>query len=44
LAKALPFPGVGDGLVFRRNYLNYGSVYFQRGYYDQAEAVSARVA
>jgi tetratricopeptide (TPR) repeat protein/peroxiredoxin len=38
LAKALPFPGVSDGLVFRRNYLNYGSVYFQRGYYDQAEA------
>ena len=37
LAKALPFPGVSDGLVFRRNYLNYGSVYFQRGYYDQAE-------
>jgi tetratricopeptide (TPR) repeat protein/peroxiredoxin len=37
LAKALPFSGVSDGLVFRRNYLNYGSVYFQRGYYDQAE-------
>ena len=38
LAKALPFPGVSDGLIFRRNYLNYGSVYFQRGYYDQAGA------
>jgi tetratricopeptide (TPR) repeat protein/peroxiredoxin len=38
LAKALPFPGVNDGLIFRRNYLNYGSVYFQRGYYDQAGA------
>jgi tetratricopeptide (TPR) repeat protein/peroxiredoxin len=38
LAKALPFPGISDGLTFRRNYLNYGSVYFQRGYYDQAEA------
>ena len=25
-------------MVFRRNYLNYGSIYFQRGYYDQAEA------
>ena len=37
LAKALPFPGVSDSLIFRRNYLNYGSVYFQRGYYDQAE-------
>lgn len=38
LAKALPFPGVSDTLEFRRNYLNYGSVYFQRGYLDQAEA------
>jgi len=38
LAKALPFPGEIDSLEFRRNYLNYGSVYFQRGYYDQAEA------
>jgi tetratricopeptide (TPR) repeat protein/peroxiredoxin len=38
LAKALPFPGISDGMVFRRNYLNYGSIYFQRGYYDQAEA------
>ncbi|MBZ5653430.1 MAG: tetratricopeptide repeat protein, partial [Acidobacteriia bacterium] len=38
LAKALPFPGVSDTLEFRRNYLNYGSIYFQRGYLDQAEA------
>ena len=38
LAKALPFPGVSDTLEFRRNYLSYGSVYFQRGYFDQAEA------
>jgi tetratricopeptide (TPR) repeat protein/peroxiredoxin len=38
LAKALPFPGVSDTLEFQRNYLNYGSVYFQRGYMDQAEA------
>ncbi len=38
LAKALPFPGVIDTLEFRRNYLNYGSVYFQRGYLEQAEA------
>jgi tetratricopeptide (TPR) repeat protein len=37
-AKALPFPGVSDALEFRRNYLSYGSVYFQRGYLDQAEA------
>jgi len=38
LAKALPFPGVSDTVEFGRNYLNYGSVYFQRGYLDQAEA------
>jgi tetratricopeptide (TPR) repeat protein/thiol-disulfide isomerase/thioredoxin len=38
LAKALPFPGLTDTPEFRRNYLSYGSVYFQRGYLDQAEA------
>jgi tetratricopeptide (TPR) repeat protein/peroxiredoxin len=38
LAKALPFPGVIDTLEFPRNYLNYGSVYFHRGYLEQAEA------
>ena len=38
LAKALPFPGVSDTAEFRRNYLSLGSVFFQRGYFDQAEA------
>jgi tetratricopeptide (TPR) repeat protein len=38
MAKALPFPGVSDTSEFRRNYLSYGSVFFQRGYFDQAEA------
>jgi Tfp pilus assembly protein PilF/peroxiredoxin len=38
LARALPFPGLTDTAEFRRNYLSYGSVYFQRGYLDQAEA------
>jgi tetratricopeptide (TPR) repeat protein len=38
MAKALPFPGVSDTTEFRRNYLSFGSVYFQRGYFDQAEA------
>jgi len=38
LAKALPFAGVTSTSHFRRNYLSYGSVYFQRGYYDQAQA------
>jgi len=38
LAKALPFSGVTDATEFSRNYLSYGSVFFQRGYYDQAGA------
>jgi tetratricopeptide (TPR) repeat protein/peroxiredoxin len=38
MTKALPFPGVIDTLEFQRNYLNYGSVYFQQGYLEQAEA------
>ena len=38
LAKALPFPGFTETTEFRRNYLSYGSVYFQRGYYEQAGA------
>jgi tetratricopeptide (TPR) repeat protein len=38
LARALPFPGVTDATEFGRNYLTYGSVYFQRGYMDQAAA------
>jgi len=38
LAKALPFPGVIDSPEFLRNHLSYGSVFFQRGYLDQAEA------
>ena len=36
LARALPFPGTTDTFEFGRNYLSYGSVFFQRGYYDQA--------
>jgi len=38
LAKALPFPGISETTEYRRNYLSYGSVYFQRGYYEQAGA------
>lgn len=38
LARALPFRGVLDTLDFGRNNLSYGSVFFQRGYFDQAEA------
>ncbi|MBZ5655625.1 MAG: FG-GAP-like repeat-containing protein [Acidobacteriia bacterium] len=43
LGRALPFPGVSDTVEFGRNYLSYGSVFFQRGYLDQAEA-SFRIA
>jgi tetratricopeptide (TPR) repeat protein/peroxiredoxin len=43
LARALPFLGVTDTIEFGRNYLSYGSVFFQRGYMDQAEA-SFRIA
>ncbi len=43
LARALPFPGVTDTVEFGRNHLSYGSVFFQRGYLDQAEA-SFRIA
>ncbi len=42
LEKALPFPGVTDAVEFGRNYLSYGSVFFQRGYFDQAEAAFAQ--
>jgi tetratricopeptide (TPR) repeat protein len=38
LAKGLPFDGVADDGEFRRNYLSYGSVLYQRGYSDQAAA------
>ena len=38
LARALPFPSATDTLEFGRNYLSYGSLFFQRGYLDQAEA------
>lgn len=38
LAKALPWLGVSDSYEFARNYLTYGSVFFQRGYFEQAES------
>jgi tetratricopeptide (TPR) repeat protein len=43
LGRALPFPGVTDAIEFGRNYLSYGSIFFQRGYMQQAEA-SFRIA
>ncbi len=38
ISRALPFPGVTDTVEFGRNYLSYGSVFFQRGYMEQAAA------
>ena len=38
LSNALPFPGISEAAEFQRNYLSYGSIYFQRGYYEQAGA------
>ena len=38
LVRALPFSGRAEVTDFSRNYLSYGSVFFQRGYLDQAEA------
>jgi tetratricopeptide (TPR) repeat protein len=38
LATALPFPGEIESRDFQRNYLSYGSVFFQREYFDQAKA------
>jgi tetratricopeptide (TPR) repeat protein/peroxiredoxin len=36
LARALPFPGVTGTFEFGRNYLSYGSIFFQHGYFDQS--------
>jgi tetratricopeptide (TPR) repeat protein len=36
LARALPFPGVSETFEFGRNYLSYGSIFFQHGYFDQS--------
>jgi tetratricopeptide (TPR) repeat protein/peroxiredoxin len=37
MSAALPFRGISDSTGFPRNYLSYGSVYFQRGYMDPAK-------
>jgi tetratricopeptide (TPR) repeat protein/peroxiredoxin len=42
LTRALPFPGITEATEFTRNYLSYGSIFFQRGYYDQAGAAFER--
>ena len=38
LRKALPFSGLRESYDFGRNYLSFGFVFFERGYFDQARA------
>jgi tetratricopeptide (TPR) repeat protein len=38
LTRALPFPSAAHTLDFARNYLSCGSLFFQCGYLDEAEA------
>ena len=42
LAKALPFPGVSATYEFGRNHLSFGSIFFQHGYFDQAQVAFSR--
>ncbi|HXY00082.1 MAG TPA: tetratricopeptide repeat protein, partial [Candidatus Limnocylindrales bacterium] len=42
LAKGLPFPGFTQSYDFGRNYLSLGFVFFERGYFAQAEAFFAQ--
>ena len=37
MEKGLPFPGVASTTDFTRNYLSYGSIFFERGYMTEAE-------
>jgi len=43
LKQALPFAGVANTFEFARNHLSFGSVYYQHGYFDEAEASFLRV-
>ena len=44
LAKALPFPGFRETYQFERNYLSLGFVFFERGYFEQAEQFFGQAA
>jgi tetratricopeptide (TPR) repeat protein len=37
MERGLPFPGVATTTEFTRNYLSYGSIFFERGYMTEAE-------
>lgn len=36
LGLALPFKGISETFEFGRNYLSYGSIFYQRGYFEQS--------
>jgi tetratricopeptide (TPR) repeat protein len=38
MARGLPFPGAGDTYEVGRNYLSFGSIFYDRGYLEQAKA------
>ena len=42
LARGLPFPLAGQSLQVARNYLSYGSLFFQRGYLEESRAFFER--
>lgn len=41
-AKALPFPGLLETYTFERNYLSFGFVFYERGYFEQAQQFFAQ--
>ena len=42
LAKALPFAGLYETYEFERNYLSFGFVFYERGYFQQAQEFFAQ--
>jgi tetratricopeptide (TPR) repeat protein/peroxiredoxin len=42
LTKALPFAGFRDTYEFERNYLSFGFVFYERGYFQQAQEFFAQ--
>src|SRR5262249_1551360 len=38
MARGLPFPGMSETYEVGRNYLSFGAVFYDRGYFEQAEA------
>ena len=42
--KALPFAGLQETYEYERNYLSLGFVYYERGYFEQAEQFFGRAA